>query len=72
MLAHVYILPPFPTFHRGGPGSRPGQVMWDLWCTERRRGMFSASTSVSPVNHSFHGFLHDHHSLPSRAGTTGE
>jgi hypothetical protein len=20
--------------HRGGPGSRPGQSMWDLWCTK--------------------------------------
>jgi hypothetical protein len=20
--------------HRGGPGSRPGQYMWDFWCTE--------------------------------------
>jgi hypothetical protein len=37
--------------HRGGPGSSPVQVMWDLWCTKRRRHRFSSSTSVSPSTH---------------------
>jgi hypothetical protein len=31
--------------HRGGPGSIPGLVKWDLWW-----GRFSPSTSVSPAN----------------------
>jgi hypothetical protein len=36
--------------HRGGPGSNPGLVMWDLWWTKWRWGRFSPSTSVSPAN----------------------
>jgi hypothetical protein len=36
--------------HRGGPGSSPGQVMWDLWRTKWHWGRLSLSTSVSPVN----------------------
>jgi hypothetical protein len=32
--------------HRGGPGSIPGQVMWDLWRTTWHWGRFSPSTSV--------------------------
>jgi hypothetical protein len=36
--------------HRGGPGSTPGLVMWDLWWTKWRWGRFSPSTSVSPAN----------------------
>jgi hypothetical protein len=35
-----------PTSHRGGPGSSPGQVMWDLWRTKWHWGRFSPSTSV--------------------------
>jgi hypothetical protein len=46
--------------HRGGPGSIPGLVKWDLWWTKWRRGRFSPSTSVSPC-HSFHQILHPHH-----------
>jgi hypothetical protein len=23
-----------PASHRGGPGSRPGQSIWDLWWTQ--------------------------------------
>jgi hypothetical protein len=36
--------------HRGGPGSSPGLVMWELWWTKWRWGRFSPSTSVSPAN----------------------
>jgi hypothetical protein len=36
--------------HRGGPGSKPGLGMWDLWWTKRRWGRFSPSTSVSTAN----------------------
>jgi hypothetical protein len=36
--------------HRGGPGSSPGLIMWDLWCTKWRWGRFSPSTSVPPAN----------------------
>jgi hypothetical protein len=35
---------------RGGPGSIPGQVMWDLWWKEWHWVRFSPSTSVSPAN----------------------
>jgi hypothetical protein len=38
--------------HRGGPGSIPGLVKWDLWWTKWRRGRFSPSTSDSPAIHS--------------------
>jgi hypothetical protein len=37
-------------YHRAGPGSSPGLVMWDLWWTRWRWGRFSPSTSVSPAN----------------------
>jgi hypothetical protein len=36
--------------HRGGPGSIPGLVKWDLWWTKWRWGGFSPSTSVSLAN----------------------
>jgi hypothetical protein len=39
------------TSQRGGPGSSPGQVMWDLWWTKRHWGRFSPSTSVFPTNY---------------------
>jgi hypothetical protein len=42
--------------HRGGPGSNPGLVMWDLLCTKCRCGRFSPSSSVSPANLQFHQF----------------
>jgi hypothetical protein len=35
---------------RGGPGSKPGLVIWNLWWTKWHWGRFSPSTSVSPVN----------------------
>jgi hypothetical protein len=42
-----------PTSHHGGPSSSPGQVMWDLWWTERQWDRFSQSTSVPrPLIHS--------------------
>jgi hypothetical protein len=36
--------------HRGGPGSKPSLVMWDLWWTKWRWGRFSPSTWVSLAN----------------------
>jgi hypothetical protein len=38
--------------YRGGPGSIPGLVKWDLWWTKWSQGRFSPSTSVSPAIHS--------------------
>jgi hypothetical protein len=38
--------------HRNGPGSRPGQVMWDLWWTKQHWARLSPSTPVSPAKHS--------------------
>jgi hypothetical protein len=35
--------------HRGGPGSKPGLGVWDLWWTKWRYGRFSPNTSVSPA-----------------------
>jgi hypothetical protein len=37
-------------FHRGGLGSIPGLVKWDLWWTKWHWGRLSPSTSVSPAN----------------------
>jgi hypothetical protein len=39
-----------PASHHGGPGSSPGQVMWDLWLTKWYWGRCSPSTSVFPDN----------------------
>jgi hypothetical protein len=36
--------------HRGGPDSKPGLAMWDLWFKKWRWGRFSPSTSVSIAN----------------------
>jgi hypothetical protein len=36
--------------HRGGPGSIPGLVKWDLWWKKWCWGTFSPITSVSPAN----------------------
>jgi hypothetical protein len=36
--------------HRGGTGSSPGLIKWDLLWTKWRWGRFSPSTSVSPAN----------------------
>lgn len=36
--------------HCGGPGSRTGQIMWDLLWAEWQWGRFSVSTSFSPAN----------------------
>jgi hypothetical protein len=35
---------------RGGRGSNPGLVMWDLWWTKWRWGRFSPRISVSPAD----------------------
>jgi hypothetical protein len=37
-------------FHRGGPGSNLGLVIWDLWWTKWRWDRFSPVTLVSPAN----------------------
>jgi hypothetical protein len=36
--------------HRGGPGSSPSHIMWDLWLAKWHWGRFSPSISVSPAN----------------------
>jgi hypothetical protein len=36
--------------HRSGPGSNPGQVMWDLWWTNWHWGRVFPSSLVSPAN----------------------
>jgi hypothetical protein len=36
--------------HRGGPGSRPRLVKWDLWWAKWRWARLSPSTSVSPAS----------------------
>jgi hypothetical protein len=41
-----------PAFHRGGPGTRTSQVMWDLWWTMRHWRRFYSSTSVSLAKYS--------------------
>jgi hypothetical protein len=35
-----------PAPHRGGLGSIPGQVMWDLWWTKRQWDKFVPSISI--------------------------
>jgi hypothetical protein len=35
------------------PGFNPGQIMWDMWWTERHWGRFTPSNSVSSATHSF-------------------
>jgi hypothetical protein len=57
--------------HRGGLGSSPGQVVWDLWWTKWHWGRFYPSTSVSPASSSFYQQLHIHH-LSFGAGTIGQ
>jgi hypothetical protein len=39
-----------PASNRGGPGSVPRQVMWDLWLTKRHWGGLSPSISGFSVN----------------------
>jgi hypothetical protein len=43
-----------PEFNSGGPGSSLGQVMWDLWWTERHWGLFPPSCLVFPATQPFH------------------
>jgi hypothetical protein len=61
-----------PVSHRGGPGSSPGHVMWDLWWKKWQWDRFSPSTSVSPANSPLHQQLHIHHHLSSGSGTLGQ
>jgi hypothetical protein len=50
---------------KGGPGSSPEHVMWDLWWTKRNMGRVTPSTSDSFANHSTDCFtLHHHPSSP--------
>jgi hypothetical protein len=46
----INVYPVIYFISRGGPGSNPGLVKWDLWWTKLRWGSFSPRTSVSPVN----------------------
>jgi hypothetical protein len=41
-----------PASHRGGTGSSPGQVTWELWWTKRHWGRFPLSTSALLSKHS--------------------
>jgi hypothetical protein len=41
-------------FVAGGPGSLPGQSIWDLWWTERHREGISPHFSDAPLSVSFH------------------
>jgi hypothetical protein len=51
--------------HRGGPGSTPDLVMWDLWWTKWRWGRFSPSTSVSLALHWSLSWASSIQSIPS-------
>jgi hypothetical protein len=56
----------------GGPGSSPGQVMWDLWWTKWHWDRFSSNTLVSSTKSNSINMLHIHHHLSSGAVTTGQ
>jgi hypothetical protein len=43
-----------PTSHRGGPGSIPGQSMWDLWWTKWHWDRFLPEYFGFPLSLSFH------------------
>jgi hypothetical protein len=58
--------------HRGGSGSIPGQVMWDLWWTKWHWGLVFSEYFDFPCQFSFHRLLHIHHHLSSGAGTIGQ
>jgi hypothetical protein len=53
---------------RGGPGSSPGQVMWDLWWTKRAWGQVFCEYFRFPCQ-SFHRLLHTQHHPPSGASS---
>jgi hypothetical protein len=55
---------------RGGPGSNPGQVIWDLWWEVELGQVFSEYFGF-PCQFSFHRLLHTHR-LSSGAGTIGQ
>jgi hypothetical protein len=58
--------------HRGGPGSNPGLVMWNLWWTKRRWGRFSPNIRFPLSIFIPQIFLHNHHHLSSGADTIGQ
>jgi hypothetical protein len=43
-----------PASHRGGPGSIPGQSMWDLWWTKWHWDRFFSEYFGFPLSISFH------------------
>jgi hypothetical protein len=50
--------------HRGGLGSIPGQIMWDLWWTKWHWGRFSPSASVSAAtSHSNNCYTFTNHPI---------
>jgi hypothetical protein len=59
-----------PASHRGGPGSSPGQVMWNLWWTVALEQVFSEYFGF-PCQFSFNQLFRTHH-LSSVAGTIGQ
>jgi hypothetical protein len=58
--------------HRGGPGSSPGQVMWDFVVDKVALGQVFSEYFGIPWQFSFHRLLHSHHHLLSGAGTVGQ
>jgi hypothetical protein len=59
-----------PASHRGGPGSSPGQVMWDCG-TQSCTGARFLRVLRFPLHFSFHRLLHTHH-LSSGADSIGQ
>jgi hypothetical protein len=49
-----------PAFHRGGPGSNPGLVMWDFGWTKVALGQVFSENFGFPCQSSFHLLLHNH------------
>jgi hypothetical protein len=43
--------------HHGGPGSKPGLVMWDLWWTKVALGQVFSEYFGFPCQSSFHQFF---------------
>jgi hypothetical protein len=46
----------FAFSHRGGPGSIPGQSMWDLWWTKRHWDRFFSEYFGFTLSMSFHRY----------------
>jgi hypothetical protein len=60
-----------PASHRGGPGSSPVHVIWDLWWTKCYWRQAFSEYFGFPCQFSFHRLLHTPH-LSFEAGTTGQ